>query len=248
MTLLHVHFWSPALAKQSAAFVTIPDGHDGRPLPVVYQLHGLSDDHTMWQRRTSIERYAQRHGLMVVMPDGGRGYYLDARHGVGAYESHLLAVVDFVDRTFRTIAAREGRALGGLSMGGYGALKLALKHPARFASVVAHSSALDLARMLRDGSAVRDLQVALDGRLDPGDDCFALAGRLARSAGPRPAIAFDCGLGDQFLADNRRFHARLERLGIAHRYREHPGGHDWEYWDAHLDAALAFHRARLGSA
>src|ERR1044071_6734116 len=97
------------------------------PFATFYLLHGLSDDHTIWLRRTSIERYVSSLPLIVVMPDGERGFYTDAQEGF-AFESAITKdLISFIDRTFPTKADRSGRAIGGLSMGGDGAVKLALK-------------------------------------------------------------------------------------------------------------------------
>lgn len=244
MALAHVHYWSPALHKQSALFITLPDGDEG-PLPVVWLLHGLSDDYTIWQRRTSIERYAQRHRVLVAMPDGGRSFYCDS--ALGAWERHLLDSVAFVDRTFPVIAARHGRGIGGLSMGGYGALKLGLKHPELFASAHSHSGYLDPA----DPVALADVpekRLVFGGGVAKGDDCFALARAHARRRGVKPALRLDCGHDDFLLDHNRRFHAHLVKLRVDHVYEEHPGAHSWDYWDAHVDAALAFHRRAFAAA
>jgi S-formylglutathione hydrolase FrmB len=197
----------------------------------VYLLHGLSDDYTIWQRRTSIERYADRCGLMVVMPDGGRSFYCD--HQYGRYEEHILETMRFIDRTFRTIDAPDGRGIGGLSMGGYGAMKLGLKYPELFGSVAAHSSALDINRV----HTAEHLQDIFPTPPGPGEDLFTIAAR----AGTKPAIRFDCGVDDFLIEDNRRFHAHLQALGVAHTYAEYPGAHSWEYWDEHIVEALAFH-------
>jgi len=142
-----LHFHSPALVKACSMTVIVPESGVGeQPFPVCYLLHGLSDDHTSWARRTSIERYVADLPLIVVMPDGGRGFYTDAVEG-SAYERHLIEdVIGFVDRTFQTIRERRGRVIGGLSMGGFGALKLALKFPQLFCSAVAHSAACDVRR------------------------------------------------------------------------------------------------------
>src|SRR5262249_58273762 len=116
---------SPALLKACSMNVIFPERSVGKPpFPVCYLLHGLSDDHTIWARRTSIERHVAGLPLIVVMPDGGRGFYCDAVEGA-AYERHILEdVIGFVDRTFQTLAARQGRGIGGLSLGGSGALTL----------------------------------------------------------------------------------------------------------------------------
>lgn len=241
MALAHVHYWSPALQKQCGMFITLPDGDVGR-LPVVWQLHGLSDDYTIWQRRTSIERYAERYRVLVAMPDGGRAFYCDSP--LGRWEQHILDSVAFVERTFPVIAAREGRAIGGLSMGGYGAMKIGLKHPDVFCSIAAHSGVIDVG----ERAALSDVaeKRAIFGRGVPsGDDCFALARTHARRRGPKPALRIDCGSEDFLIEHNRRFHAHLAKLKVAHEYEEHPGAHNWDYWDLHVDAALRFHRRQF---
>jgi len=130
------------LQKMVSLTAIIPEGFDG-PFPVYYLLHGLSDDHTAWVRRTSIERYVQNVPMIVIMPNGDRSFYCDAfDRGFNKYESFIVRdLVDFVDTTFRTIPSRKGRAIGGLSMGGYGALKLALKYPDVYCAAVSHSGA-----------------------------------------------------------------------------------------------------------
>ncbi|MHB9022671.1 MAG: alpha/beta hydrolase [Armatimonadota bacterium] len=239
MPLVHVNYLSTALSKQSALYAVLPEGPPA-PYRVVYLLHGLSDDYTIWQRRTSIERYADRYGLMVVMLDGGRSFYCDAVHGLANFEQHILESIQLVDGMFRTIPEGESRGISGLSMGGYGAMKLGLKYPELFGTVVSHSGALDITALLGDDEA-RGLESIFGKKLDPCDDCFALAAR----PGVKPAIRFDCGVDDFLLEHNRRFHDHLERLGIKHIYKEHPGAHTWDYWDTHVQAAMQFHRRHL---
>jgi len=149
MAVCTLQFHGEAIQKASSMNVIFPDkpAFVG-PYPVLYLLHGLSDDHTIWCRRTSLERYVRDLPLVVVMPDGGRGFYTDAIEGM-AYERHILEdVIGFVERTFQVRSDRCGRAIGGLSMGGYGSMKLALKHPDLFGSVVSHSSVFSLERIV----------------------------------------------------------------------------------------------------
>lgn len=226
--------------------VLFPDRQEGDgPFPVYYLLHGLSDDHTIWCRRTSLERYIDGLPLIVVMPDGGRSFYCDAADGP-AYEAHIMKdVTGFVDRFFRTIPSREGRAIGGLSMGGYGSLKLALKYPDTFCSVVAHSGC----HLITDGAPREDLGPELARILGPDpqggpDDVLALAEKIEREL--LPAIRIDCGVDDGLLDHNRKLHEHLDRLAIPHEYEEFPGAHNWEYWDLRVQEALAFHRKALG--
>lgn len=233
MALMQIHYFSQALVKMSGMIVAQPDTTG--PFRVVYLLHGLSDDYTVWHRRTSIERYADETGLMIVMPDGGRGFYCDQPYG--AYEAHILETVAYIDRTFRTIDDPGARGIGGLSMGGYGAMKLGLKYPERFGSVVSHSGAVDLVN-LQDRDIMQQIFFA---PVREDDDCFALAARPGR----KPALRFDCGTEDFLLEGNRAFRDHLVRLGVPHAYVEFPGGHTWDYWDVHVREALAFHLAHM---
>ena len=142
MALCEVRFRGQSIEKQTGMNVILPDGEG--PFPVLYLLHGLSDDYTIWHRRTSIERYVEAQPLIVVMPDGHRSFYCnDPRPGGLAYEDHIVTdVVDVVERTFPVIADRGARAIAGLSMGGYGAIMLGLRHPDVFSVACSHSGAM----------------------------------------------------------------------------------------------------------
>jgi putative tributyrin esterase len=246
MACATLNFHSPALAKACSMTVIVPEGSVGQPpFPVCYLLHGLSDDHTSWARQTSIERHVAGLPLIVVMPDGGRGFYCDAVDGP-AYERHLLDdVIGFVDRTFHTMPERQGRVIGGLSMGGYGAIKLALKYPQLFCSAVSHSAALDVQRRLERPEVAAEMRRIFGPAPGGGpNDPYALAATIDRTL--LPALRLDCGLEDGLLEENRAFHRHLEQLGIPHEYAECPGAHTWEYWDCHIQEALAFHQRVLG--
>lgn len=249
MAFCTMNFHGASLKKACAMNVLLPDGHaDKGPFPVFYLLHGLSDDHTIWQRRTSIERYAADLPLIVVMPNTDRGFYCDGVDGP-AYESHIMKdVIGFVDGFFNTIPTREARVIGGLSMGGYGALKLALKFPEMFCSTVSHSGALGITKRIPE--SVKDEfgkeRIRIFGEdADGGKDClYALAEKLDKKTAP--AIRIDCGVDDGLLEDNRDYVKHLKSLGIEHEYEEFPGAHTWAYWDVHVQEALAFHARALG--
>jgi S-formylglutathione hydrolase FrmB len=248
MAVCTLHFHGEAINKASSMNVILPQqsAHRG-PFPVLYLLHGLSDDHTIWCRRTSVERYVQDLPLVVVMPDGGRGFYTDAVTGL-AYERHIMEdVIGTVERLFQVRTDRAGRAIGGLSMGGYGSLKLALKYPDVFGSVVAHSGVYDMARLITPDTQRHIQTRAIFGPDAVGgdNDVFALAQRL--DPAQAPAIRVDCGVDDGLIADNRALHAHLDALGIAHEYAEYPGAHTWAYWDEHIQEAIAFHWRTLGA-
>jgi len=243
MALFQVSYSSQALQSQCGAYIVLPAS--GKPFRVVYLLHGYSGNHTDWVRLTGIVRYAEERRVMVVMPDGANAFYTDARGYPAKYEQHILETIRFIDDTFATIDSPAGRGIGGLSMGGYGAMKLGLKYPELFGSVASHSGVLDIAAAMRNNP---DLQIhGIFGPEVPAEeDCFQLATR----PGPKPAIYFDCGDEDFLIEHNRRFTAHLQQLGVEHVYREHPGAHTWEYWDCHVVEALDFHCrqfARLGS-
>src|SRR4051795_7932260 len=254
MAFATINYQSRSLNKASSFNVIFPDDPEvPRPWSAFYLLHGLSDDHTIWMRRTSIERYATGLPLVVVMPDGGRGWYTNAvGPGPGyAYEDDLIKdVVGLVDRTFPVKAERAGRAIGGLSMGGYGAVKLGLKHHDRFASVNSHSGALGILQIdWRKNDRIKDIAAELEriygtaGKGGP-EDPFGIVEKIDH--GRIPAMRIDCGKDDFLIGQNRSFHRHLESMHIPHEYEEFPGEHNWPYWDMHVQEALSFHVRNLG--
>lgn len=248
MAFCTMQFSAPRLGKMAEMNLLIPESGKAA-YPVLYLLHGYSDNHTAWCRRTSLEWYTRGLDLIVAMPDGEVSFYAnDPREDGQPFEDHIIHdVVGFVDKTFPTIAGRTGRAIAGLSMGGYGSMMLALKHPEMFSVVSSHSSAFGFASKRFKG---------LDGRIGAtsrvlrktGDyDVFDLAEAQARKK-KKLHIRFDCGLDDYLLKYNRDFHDYLDGLGIAHDYEEHPGIHNWEYWNQHIQTTLAFATDHLASA
>lgn len=247
MAFCELKFFSNALQKATAADILLPEQHTQGPFPVLYLLHGLSDDNTVWQRRTSIERYVAGLPLIVVMPDGGRGFYSDAEQGM-AWESAIVKdLIGYVDAMFQTRAERSGRVVAGLSMGGYGAAKFALKYPDVFCAAVSHSGAMRFAnRPLASDPANERVagfnrefaRVVGENPVGGPHDLFALAANLEPAQ--RPALRIDCGVDDFLIEDNRTFHAYLDEIGFAHEYHEFPGAHNWEYWDEHIQEAIRF--------
>ena len=245
MAFATINYFSKSLRKASSFNIVFPDDPAiEAPWAAYYLLHGLSDDHTIWMRRTSIERYVAGLPIVVVMPDGGRGFYTDAVEGL-AYESDLLEVVSLVDRTFPVRAERVGRAIGGLSMGGYGAVKVGLKHHDRFASVNSHSGAVGFLAGVDEDKPL-DPEFSRIFGPDPSggpEDPFALVEQIDH--GLLPMLRIDCGTDDFLIDQNRAFHEHLDAMQIPHEYEEFPGGHSWEYWDRHVPQAIAFHAGNL---
>jgi putative tributyrin esterase len=244
---LRISFRAESLRKETNMTVILPEGTEAAgPFPVLYLLHGMQMDDSSWSRSTRIERYVANIPLIVVMPDGGRSWYTDAKHGL-PYETHIVKdVVGFVDRFFRTIPDRRGRAIGGWSMGGYGAAKLAFKHPDLFGSLVASSGVYHFSDLVKRPD-LTDETIPVFGEdpdLNEDENVFCLAERLDRNL--LPAIRIECGTEDSLLPDARKLHAHLDKLNITHDYAELPGIHSLTACDQHVPLALAFHRKALG--
>ena len=242
MALLDIKYFSPALGKNVEALAIVPE--TAGPYHVLFLLHGLSDDHTIWQRRTSVERYVEGLPLIVVMPNGDRSFYCDAEDGLAYGTAIGEELPALIRRWFPTV---DGWAIGGLSMGGYGSVRLGLTYPETFKSVVSHSGALYYGRRFpewRDNPAFIRETERIIGK-DPTDGPNDLYS-LALKASPRPAIRIDCGTDDFLIEDNRRYHEFLASNGIDHEYEEFPGDHNWAYWDEHVQEAIAFHVRTLG--
>lgn len=234
-----LQFMSKALGHHVSYSVILPDASvvGPGPYPVLFQLHGASDDHAAWTNRSNLARHVSSLPLIVVMPDGALSFWIN-HNGRERFEDFLT--MDLWDHVRATFQVREGKAaIGGLSMGGYGALHNGLKHPERYCSVWAHSSACfnkeDFLRWAASETPPQDLDDA---------DLFELAKKV--DPANMPVVTFDCGTEDFLLDENRRFHGHLESLGLPHTYMEHPGSHSWDYWDVHVKEALEQHARALG--
>jgi putative tributyrin esterase len=245
MALFHAHFPSEALGQQTSAEVLLPDRPGDGPLPVLYLLHGLSDDHTIWLRRTSVERYAASLRLAIVMPDGHRSFYTDMHRGERFF-TYLAEELPARMRAYFPISVRrEDTFVAGLSMGGYGAFKLALHHPDRYAAAASLSGALDMARRVE--TAFSELLTTVFGSRaalrEAPHNLLRTVARMGRSPALRrrcPALYQACGTEDYLYADNQTFRRAAEAAGLPLHYTEGPGAHDWAYWDARIQDVLAW--------
>ncbi|MCB1224462.1 MAG: esterase family protein [Verrucomicrobiales bacterium] len=234
---------SEALNRRADVSVYVPPGNEGRAMPQVVLLHGVYGSHWAWLFKGAahqvLTRLMQEEGLppmALVMPsDGlwgdGSGYL---KHRDADYSRWIVEEVPQVGEWVCPQVAGQPVFLAGLSMGGYGTLRLGALHAQRFAGLSAHSSVTDgedLKRFLLKRSGEMDLV-----EQDPLD-AFSC---LQNHAENLPPLRLDCGLEDELLEANRRLHARLLEAGIPHDYAEFPGGHTWEYWETHLADALRF--------
>lgn len=256
MILTEVRFFSETLGMRCAMNVLLPQrafqqAQSGvKPkYRTLYLLHGYSDDHTAWQRWTSIERYAEPYQLAVIMPTVHLSFYTDMAHG-GAYWQFISQEIPaIVHDLFPLSDAREDTFVAGLSMGGYGAFKLALTHPERFAAAASLSGALDVRETVRAHGRVEDrawlkqMQNIFGDDLSqvPGSahDLFYLAEQAAQ-APLKPRLYQCCGTEDFLYADNLRFREHVRQLPFDLTYEEGPGEHNWAYWDFMIQKVLAW--------
>jgi putative tributyrin esterase len=218
---------------------------------VIYLLHGLAGHFDNWTDKTKLTEYAANLPFIIVMPEGGDGWYTDsATVPSDKYESYIIKeLIPEIDKKFRTIADREHRVIAGLSMGGYGSIKFGLKYPELFSLVGSFSGALDAPLRGEKSDFLRPSIISVFGpdgsktRID--NDIF----NLIRNATPEklktyPFIYLDCGTEDSFLQTNRDFDALLAEKKLPHEYREMPGNHSWEYWDRQIQEFLRIANAR----
>ena len=222
-----------------------PAGVPEHGYPTLWLLHGLSDDHTAWTRRTAIERYVSGENLAVVMPNVDRSYYADMAAG-GKYWTFISEELPRVCRgMFRLSSRREDNFTAGLSMGGYGALKLALNFPERYAAAASLSGALDPAALgdldpsrAGEWAAIFGDPPAIQGTVS---DLFHRAGRLMQGEHADLPVYACCGTDDFIYDHSTKFRDHAEGLGMNLTYEEHAGrDHEWGYWDQQIQEVLAW--------
>jgi len=251
MAFLQVQFFSEALVVASTVNVILPERNQGigvdaagkRELPqVLYLLHGYSDDHSIWMRRTSVERYAAKHNLAVIMPAVNHSFYTNEAQGERYWDYVSEELPETMHRFFRLSAAPEDTYVAGLSMGGYGAMKLALSHPERFAAAASFSGAVDIADFSRRDEKGLGNMRRIFGDLTKvkgsDNDLFHLLEKNA-SAPHKPRLWVACGTKDFLYPAHQKFCPALEKAGWELKHAETPGfGHEWAYWDQQISAFI----------
>jgi S-formylglutathione hydrolase FrmB len=255
MILTEVRFRSEVLTLQCAMNVLLPQrslaeakSQTASKYRTLYLLHGHSDDHTAWQRWTSIEKYVEGLSLVVVMPAVNLSWYTDMAYGGNYWQFVSEEVPAVVRDMFSLSASREDNFVAGLSMGGYGAFKLALTYPERYAAAASLSGALDIREVVKGHSDPTD-EAWLAGMRNvfgdlskvPGSehDLFMLAQNVAKGS-VKPRLYQCCGTEDFLYADNLRFRDAARKLPLDLTYEEGPGEHVWSYWDKMIQNALAW--------
>ena len=250
MAFLQCNYWSEVLGKRCDMTVLLPQRHSHRAIPVLYLLHGLCGDHRTWCGNTALEHLAQNLNLAIVMPDGGRGFFTDMAHGLRYGKFFAEELPEIVAAMFPVSIDREHTIVAGASMGGYGALRLALSAPERFGAVFAMSPLVDLERAITHGNSaissaeMHDVFGEPEEQIARGNDLHDLA-RLARLSAAPPRIAIYCGTGDLLYQDGVEFCNFLTGLNWPElEYSlDEEGKHDWSYWSRQLPKLLEFCRS-----
>ncbi|HKJ37234.1 MAG TPA: alpha/beta hydrolase family protein [Anaerolineales bacterium] len=253
MILNEVKFFSEVLMLHSTMNVLLPQ----RPLVktwnnpkpkyrTLYLLHGRTDDHTAWVRWSNIEKYVEGMNLAVVMPAVDLSWYTDMAYGNNYFQFVSEEVPAVVRDMFSLSDKREDNFVAGLSMGGYGAFKLALTYPDRYEAAASLSGALDVLETIKghglhDEKAWHKAMQSVFGDLEKVDgsqhDLFALSREVGKGS-VKPRLYQCCGTEDFLYADNIRFRDAVRKLPLDFTYEEGPGEHVWSYWDKMIQNVL----------
>jgi S-formylglutathione hydrolase FrmB len=225
--------------------IILPAGYEAstRRYPVLYLLHGLAGDYLNWDTRTHLAEYTAPLQLILVMPDAGNSWYTNSvSKPENRFEDYIAKdLIAEMDARYRTISTRHARAIAGLSMGGYGAVKIALRYPGQFVFAGSFSGVLSVAHdpdyVPRLGEKfaqqLPEIFGPAGGPAYVANDVFAL---VEKAGSDLPYFWIACGTGDRLLEGNREFVALLHRRKVAYTYKEAPGGHSWAFWDEQLPA------------
>lgn len=259
MALMHADFFSNVLGLNCEADVILPQklqgiGMEGSAVrekyPVLWLLHGASDDHTIWQRRTSIERYVSELGLAVVMPAVHLSFYTNMVYGPRYFDYITEELPRIMQEFFPISGKREDNFVCGLSMGGYGAMKAGLAKPDNYSAIGCFSAGNFTYREEQDSHKLGErpgkasLYKTIFGVDDitklkgTEHDLFWLAQKNIEENKPLPRIFHACGTED-FLIENARLTAGwFKNTVYDYSYHEAPGAHTWEFWDEWIQKYL----------
>jgi len=242
-TVVPLSIPSAKMGRDIPATLILPDAYEQKEqrFPVLYLLHGAGGDYTGWNQNTEISQLADEYDIVMVCPDGGRtSWYFDSPVDPNfQYETFVAEeCVNYIDANYRTKAQRNFRALCGLSMGGHGALFLAIRHLDTFSIAVSLSGGVDIRPF------PKHWQIALrlgDIETHPGNwETYTVINQAKKLKNGDLAISIDCGTNDFFLDVNRALHQQLLDAGISHNYEEHPGAHNWQYWRGAIKRQMPF--------
>ena len=243
MAFLRCDVMSKELEMQTSLCVVLPDEGALKDAPVVYLLHGLSDNCSCWQRYTAAENYAREYGAVLVMPEVQRSFYTDMAQGLRYFSYVHDELPALCARMFGVTNDPAKTYVMGLSMGGYGALKCALTSPERYAGCAAFSAVTDLRAAMADPGHdehfMREMTAVFGGPLPEKDDIFLLAKDCAAHKKALP-LFLACGEQDALYPVNEKLRDTLRRAEWPLEWRSWAGIHDWYFWNEALRQALAY--------
>lgn len=249
MAFIEVEFYSKVLDVVSSVNVILPEANrkDGNPVPedppkVLYLLHGYSNNHTNWMRKSSIERYAAPYHLAVIMPAVNNSFYCNEVYG-GRYWDYVSEELPRTMHQFFRLSSRpEDTFVAGLSMGGYGAMRLALTFPERFAAAGSFSGAVDLASLAVPGQEQLFKRIFGDDPMVRGTEADTLYLMQKNADAPcKPRLYVSCGTADFLYGMHDPFINHLEENHWDVTRHDEPGAsHTWEFWDQEVKSFLTF--------
>lgn len=236
-------FHSKALGRDMPTRVVLPQEYftDNQRYPVLYLLHGWNGDYQNWTTLTNLIAYSASYPMIVVTPGAENSWYINAAPG-RHFEDYIVSdLIAEIDACYRTIAMPHCRAIAGLSMGGYGAVLAALKHPDLFAIAGAISGAFSGPSGAEE--AMPEIAESIQIAFGPPGSCLRRENDLElllKQVEPStlPYLYVACGTQDPLLQANRTLAAALTTQQVEYEYHEYPGGHTWEFWDSTLPALL----------
>lgn len=236
MALIEINFSSESLERHTNVYIIKPDKIDNKNLKVLYLLHGYNGDYTNWVRFSNIEKYVSTHNLLVVMPSGYNGFYID-QPGYEQFFTYLTKELPkVIYNTFNFQPERNNTFIAGLSMGGYGAIKAGLSCPELYSKAVGLSSVISLKDLLDKSVGQRKMKLAkyLGDNIKQEDDLYYLSIQTLNKV----ELYLVCGTEDFLYNDNNQFHNHLKKINYRHQYVTLPGNHSWQFWDQEIAKAL----------
>lgn len=247
MATAKLQFLSDALGTPQVVNLILPPPEKIQSASVLYLLHGLLDDQDTWLQRTRLVEYAEQYNLIVVMPYAARSFYANQISGLAWQDWVAKELPVKIEQWFNLSITKERRHIAGLSMGGYGAMKIGLGNPYDFASIGSFSGVLDVEGVKHTESyemVKPDIAVAF-GSLESIRGSEHDLVHLLTVQDDLPELFIRCGTEDSLIDGNRRIVSQLENNGIDFLYHEQPGGHTWSLWDKDIEAYLDWLR-KLG--
>jgi putative tributyrin esterase len=253
MAFLQANIYSSVLGMEVLVNVVLPQQTEkkigkgskkiAKDVPVLYLLHGMQGNHSVWARRTSIERYASDLGMAVIMPSTDLGWYTDTAYDMAYWTFISEELPEICHELFPQLTKRREKTFAaGLSMGGYGAMKLGLRKPEKFAAVASLSGALAMAESMDNLLEIRPKAYwegifgPLDSLKGSDNDLIHLIQQIDAKKAPRFFVA--CGTEDALDPANTYAVQQMEKHQLDVTFEQGPGGHDWVFWDHWIQRVL----------